>query len=77
MFRFPVNMCWGERKLAALCQAALERYPRQDDVFLFFNTKRDQLKVICFQDGYREIIKWLPRGSFTLPRPIPARHFPR
>jgi hypothetical protein len=62
--QLSVSMRWGEKKLIEFCRAELQMDPRQGGIYLFFNAKRDQLKLIFFSKMcYREISKWLPPGS--------------
>jgi hypothetical protein len=72
LFHAPVKMQWGQKRMAALCEAAKALDPDQGALYLFFNANRDRLKLVFFDDGYQEMTKWLPRGSCTLPPPRDA-----
>ena len=75
IYQKPINMRWGEKKLTALCR---EEGVDPDDggVFLFFNAKRDALKLL-FRDatGWQEIVRSVPRGGFMLPAPQEGESF--
>lgn len=63
-----INMSWGERKLSQLCQDEMGIDPNMGDVFLFFNNKKDRLKLFFMdEDGSQEFMKLLPQGGFLLP----------
>ena len=72
----PVNMHWGERKLSQLCEEEMGIDPKAGDVFLFFNTKKDQMKLFfCDEDGSQEFLKMLPQGGFMLPAPAESQKY--
>ena len=63
-------MRFGERKLTQLCRQELGRELKIEELFLFYNTKRDTLKLFWLDGtGSQEIIKVVPRGGFMLPAP--------
>jgi hypothetical protein len=63
-------MRFGERKLTQLCHQELGREPKINEIFLFYNTKRDTLKLFWLDGtGSQEIIKVVPRGGFILAAP--------
>jgi hypothetical protein len=75
IYQKPINMRWGETKLTALCrQEGID--PEEGGVFLFYNAKRDQLKLL-FRDetGWQEIQRGVARGGFMLPAPEPGQAF--
>jgi hypothetical protein len=77
LYQTPINMRWGEKKLTALCkEAGLD--PADGGVFLFFNARRDELKLL-FRDatGWQEIQRGVPRGGFLLPAPEAGQAFAR
>lgn len=77
LYQRPINMRWGEKKLTALCkEEGID--PADGGVFLFFNSRRDELKL-AFRDatGWQEIIRRLPRGGFILPAPEAGEPFAR
>jgi hypothetical protein len=70
LYQKPISMQWGEKKLSQLCKADMKLDPRKGGAFLFFNSKRDQLKLyFCDDTGSQEFLKWMPRGGFMLPAP--------
>src|SRR5688572_11637294 len=70
LYQKPISMRWGEKKLTQLCQDEMGLDPRDGGLFLFYNSKRDELKLF-FRDptGYQEFSKWMPNGGFILPAP--------
>jgi hypothetical protein len=50
--------------------------PDDGGVFLFFNSKRDELKLFFRDDtGWQAISKRMPRGDFMLPAPRAGQNF--
>lgn len=72
----PINMRWGDKKLTDLCKQVIGIEPKVGDAFLFFNRKRDSLKLL-FRDPTEsnDIQKWMPRGGFMLPAPVEGQDF--
>jgi hypothetical protein len=76
LYQKPIRMQFGERKLTQLCRQELGREPKINELFLFFNTKRDTLKLFWRDgNGSQEIVKALPRGGFMLPAPRDGEAF--
>ena len=76
LYQKPISMRFGERKLTQLCRQELGREPKINEVFLFYNTKRDTLKLFWLDGtGSQEIIKVVPRGGFMLPAPKDGETF--
>ena len=73
----PINMRWGDKKLTAMCKESLGVEPTPGVAFLFFNRKKDSLKLF-FRDqrGPNDVQKWMPRGGFLLPTSVELRRFP-
>ena len=70
LYQQPISMRFGEKKLLEICRSALGRDPRVNELFLFYNTKRDTLKLFWLDGtGSQELAKSLPRGGFLLPAP--------
>jgi len=68
MYPKPVPMNWGEKKLTQICKDEMEIDPKTGGVFLFFNSKKDQMKLFFLDDdGSQEFQKLLPKGAFMLP----------
>jgi hypothetical protein len=76
LYQKPISMRFGERKLTQLCRQELGREPKINELFLFYNTKRNTLKLFWLDDtGSQEIIKVVPRGGFILPAPKDGETF--
>jgi transposase len=76
LYQKPISMRFGERKLTQLCRQELGREPKTNELFLFYNTKRDTLKLFWRDgNGSQEITKALPRGGFILPAPKDGEAF--
>jgi IS66 Orf2 like protein len=63
LYQKPISTHFGERKLTQLCRQELGREPKINELFLFYNTKRDTLKLFWL-DG---------TGSLAARRLHPAR----
>jgi hypothetical protein len=69
-------MRWGERKLTEVCKDHLQIVPEIGDAFLFFNRKRDTLKLFYRDEmGSSELSKLMPKGGFILPAPMESEMF--
>lgn len=76
LFPRPINIRWGEAKLIELCKTEMGIDPKRGGVFLFFNRKKDQLKLFFLDDtGSQELLKLLPRGGFMVPVPRDGEKF--
>jgi hypothetical protein len=70
LYQKPISMRFGEKKLLEICRSTLEREPRVNELFLFYNGKRNTLKLFWLDGtGSQELSKSLPRGGFLLPAP--------
>ena len=70
LYQKPISMRFGEKKLLDICRSALKREPRANELFLFYNGKRDTLKLFWLDGtGSQELSKSMPRGGFLLPAP--------
>ncbi|MCB9228028.1 MAG: IS66 family insertion sequence element accessory protein TnpB [Deltaproteobacteria bacterium] len=68
MYPKPVPMNWGEKKLIQLCKEEMGIDPALGGLFIFFNKKKDQMKLFFLDDtGSQEFQKLLPKGGFILP----------
>jgi hypothetical protein len=64
----PIPMNWGERKLIKICKNEMGLDPALGGIFLFYNSKLDQLKLFFLDsNGSRTISKLLPKGGFMIP----------
>jgi hypothetical protein len=69
-------MRWGEAKLSQICQQEMGMDPASGDIFLFFNRKKDQMKLFFRDDdGSQEVSKMLPKGGFMVPAPKDGESF--
>jgi transposase len=76
LYQVPISMRWGEKKLNELCKGRIGVDPREGHAFLFFNTKRDCLKLFFYDAlGSNELQKLMPKGGFVLPAPVAGEHF--
>jgi transposase len=76
LYQKPISMRFGERKLTQLCRQELGRELKINELFLFYNTKRDTLKLFWLDGtGSQEIIKAVPHGGFMLPAPKDGEMF--
>jgi hypothetical protein len=76
LYPLPINLRWGEAKLIELCKAEMGLDPRKGGVYLFFNRKKDQMKLFFLDDdGSQELIKILPKGGFLVPVPRTGDRF--
>jgi hypothetical protein len=76
LYQKPINMRWGKNKFVQLYVQHLGVEPQIGDALLFFNAKRDCLKLF-FRDavGSNELQKIVPRGGFVLPAPVTGQAF--
>lgn len=64
----PIPMNWGEKKLIQTCKTEMGLDPALGGVFLFYNSKLDQLKLFFLdEDGSQQVSKLLPKGAFMVP----------
>lgn len=76
LYQKPINMRFGESKLLEICRSGLRREPRISELFLFYNSKRDTLKLLWLDEtGSQELSKSIPRGGFLLPAPKAGEMF--
>jgi len=78
LYQKPISMRFGEKKLLEICRSVLERAPKVNELFLFYNGKRDTLKLFWLDaTGSQELSKSMPRGGFLLPAPKAGETFVR
>jgi hypothetical protein len=54
LYQKPISMRWGEKKLTALCKEEMGIDPDNGGVFLFYNSKRNELKLFFHDtDGWQ------------------------
>jgi IS66 Orf2 like protein len=76
LYQKPVDSRWGAKKLAAICRTELKREPEIRELFLFYNSPRDTLKLFWRdRNGTQDISRILPRGGFLLPAPKSGEAF--
>lgn len=57
--------------LSGLVRNELDRDPLGGDVFIFFNRRRNQVKLLLWEgDGFSIYSKRLERGTYELPRKV-------
>lgn len=62
------DMRKGFDSLSGLVRDGLAKNPLSGDVFIFFNRRRTQVKLLLWEhDGYSVYYKRLERGSYELP----------
>jgi len=68
LYNGKVNMRCSFNGLTNLIRGELGRSPLSGDLFIFFNKKRDQVKLIIWNpEGYCIYHQRLEKGSFELP----------
>lgn len=68
IYRQQADMRKGFDSLSGLVRDGLGKNPLSGDVFLFFNRRRTQVKLLLWErDGYSIYYKRLERGSYELP----------
>jgi transposase len=61
-------MCKGFDGLSGLVRDALQKDPLSGDVFIFFNKRRSQVKLLLWErDGFSVYHKRLEGGTYELP----------
>lgn len=68
LYNGKVNMRCSFNGLTNLVRGELGRSPLSGDLFIFFNKRRDQIKLLMWNhDGYSIYHRRLEKGSFELP----------
>jgi hypothetical protein len=76
LYPHPINIRWGEAKLIELCKIKMGLDQKRGGVYLFFNGKKDQMKLFFLDDsGSQEMLKVLPKGGFMVPVPKDGEKF--
>jgi hypothetical protein len=76
LYLLPINIRWSEARLIELCKTEMGLDPKQGGVYLFFNRKKDQMKLFFLDDaGSQELLKVLPKGGFLVPAPKEGEKF--
>ena len=76
LYQKPVNSRWGAKKLTAICRTELKREPQIHEIFLFYNSQKDTLKLFWRdRHGTQDISRILPGGGFLLPAPKSGEAF--
>ncbi len=66
--RDKTDMRKGVDGLSGLVRDGLKRDPLSGDIFIFFNGRRNQVKLLLWeQDGFSIYYKRLERGTYELP----------
>lgn len=62
----PCDMRKQMDGLAALVQQSMQREPRNGDMYIFCNRRRDMVKVLFYdQQGFCLLAKRMDKGTFT------------
>lgn len=68
LYRQQVDMRKGFDGLSGLVREGLEKDPLSSDIFIFFNKRRTQVKLLLWErDGFSIYHKRLERGTYELP----------
>lgn len=68
LYRHQTDMRKGFDGLSGLVRDGLEKNPLSGDVFIFFNKRRTQVKLLVWdQDGFSIYYKRLESGTYELP----------
>lgn len=68
-YRGTVDMRKGFDALSGLVRDELKEDPLSGDLFVFFNRKRNQVKLLSWdKDGYAVYHKRLEKGTYELPK---------
>lgn len=68
LYRHYADMRKGFDGLCGLVREGLQKDPLSGDVFIFFNRRRTQVKLLLWEhDGFSIYYKRLERGSYELP----------
>ena len=71
LYRGAADMRKGFDGLSGLVRNELDRDPLGGDVFIFFNRRRNQVKLLLWEgDGFSIYSKRLERGTYELPRKV-------
>jgi hypothetical protein len=76
LYQKPIDSRWGAKKLTAICRTELKREPEIHELFLFYNSSKDTLKLFWRdRNGTQDISRILRRGGFLLPAPKSGESF--
>lgn len=68
LYREDTDMRKGFDGLSGVVRQALNKDPLSGDVFIFFNKRRTQIKLLLWErDGFSIYYKRLERGTYELP----------
>ncbi|MGH2623469.1 MAG: IS66 family insertion sequence element accessory protein TnpB [Sphingobacterium sp.] len=71
LYNLPTDMRCTFCGLTNRIRSELGRSPLSGDLFIFFNKRRDQIKILGWEnDGYVICHKRLEKGTFELPQPV-------
>lgn len=71
IYRGVTDFRCGMDSLSGIVRRELERDPLGGDIYIFFNRKRTQVKLLHFEgDGFGLYQKRLERGTYELPASI-------
>lgn len=73
LYRHQADMRKGFDGLSGLVREGLAKDPLSGDVFIFFNKRRTQVKLLLWErDGFSIYHKRLERGTYELPSSVSA-----
>jgi transposase len=68
LYREKTDMRKGVDGLCGVVRDGLKRDPLSGDIFIFFNRRRNQVKLLLWErDGFSIYYKRLERGTYELP----------
>lgn len=68
LYREKTDMRKGMDGLSGLVREGMKRDPLSGEIFIFFNRRRNQVKLLLWErDGFSIYYKRLERGSYELP----------
>lgn len=68
LYQGTINMRSGFDSLSGTVRNQLNRDPLSGDVFIFFNRRRNQVKLLLWdRDGFAMYYKRLEKGTYELP----------
>lgn len=69
LYNSPTDMRCSFNGLTNRIRSEMGRSPLSGDLFIFFNKKRDQIKILCWEiEGYVICHKRLEKGRYEFPQ---------
>lgn len=73
LYQKPISMRFGEKKHLEICRYELKREPKVNELFLFYNSKRDTLKLFWLDETGSQELSKLPQTNGSFGRAIQKR----